>query len=127
MAKYKHELIRPITGQLGRVEVLKNVDAVHGDESLVHLEDTRPRLERDRLKTPAVSADCNHLLTGQILRPLLPKPRLAGDVALVILAHERQPASVEDHDVAFVDLHSLLCRDLVDLLAIEGCTLRHKF
>src|SRR4051794_39029313 len=99
MAEYKHELICPITGQLGRVEVLKNVDAVLGDEDLVHLEEAYTGLERDRLKTPAVGADRNHLLTGQILRTLLPKPRLAGDVALVILAHQRQPASVEDHDV----------------------------
>src|SRR4051794_5334617 len=57
---------------------------------------------------------------------LLPKPRLAGDVALVILAHERQPASVEDHDVALTDLHPLLRGNVIDLLAIEGRALRHK-
>src|SRR3954447_14724705 len=68
MAEDKHELIGPIACQLSCVEVFEDVDAILGDEDLVHLEDAHTWLERDRLKAPAVGAYRNHLLTRQILR-----------------------------------------------------------
>src|SRR3954453_13649219 len=89
MAEDKHELIGPIACQLSCVEVFEDVDAILGDEDLVHLEDAHTWPERDRLEAPAVGAYRNHLLTRQILRTLLAKAWLAGDIALLVLAHER--------------------------------------
>ena len=91
----------------------------------MHLEHAGLLLERDGLQPPGVGADREHLLAREVGRALAAQPRLAGEEALVVLAHQRQPAGVEQHHVAGADLDALALGLLVDLLAVEGRALGH--
>src|SRR5262249_60290188 len=52
------------------VHVLEDVDAIDGQQDLMHLEHARVLLERDDLETPRVGADRHHPEGGEILRAL---------------------------------------------------------
>src|SRR5690606_2832086 len=104
MAQHEEEFRGAISGKLMRVDVLEDVDAVLGQEDLVHLERTRSFLTRKHFQSGVVCADGHHTLVCQELGTFHAQSGLTTRKALVVLADEAEPAGVEQDDVALADL-----------------------
>src|ERR1700682_876266 len=125
-AEREQELPRLVLHHFLGVHVLEDVDAVHRQQDLVHLEHALVLLERHHLEPPGVGADRHHAESGEVSRALHAEPGLTVVVALVVLADQLRPPGVEEHHVAFLDgVDPLLLHRTLDLGAVEGRAFLH--
>src|SRR5262245_1934464 len=119
-AEREQELPGLVLHHLGGLHVLEDVDAVHRQQDLVHLEHAGVLLERQHLQAPGIGADHRHLALGEVARAADAEAGLDRAVALVVLADQLGPAGMEQHHVAALNrLDALALHGALDLGAIE--------
>src|SRR5262249_12473494 len=115
VAEYEEEFVGFLSCELAGIDVFQNVGAAMRPQDLVHLEDTGVLLEGNCFDSPGVGADGYYALGDEVFCAFTAKTRFARAVALVVLADQVDPTGIEQHDVAFLDLDTLLLGDCVDL------------